>query len=258
MDEATRTISSEGPLLGLAEEKTLWKKREEPAIREELVRRHMGFARGLALAFRAGPDSTDDLVQVANLALVKAIDRYDPSREIPFRAFAAPTINGELKRHFRDRVAQVRVPRSLHERITKVDQAVNGLSADLRRSPSVSEIAEEIGTPTEEVIEAIEARQSRFTVSLETPTGAEPDAIAPAEKIGEDDETFEEVEQNLMLRAAADDLSESEKQVLRLRFREDMTQSEIADEIGYSQMHVSRILRRSIATLREELVAQAA
>jgi RNA polymerase sigma-B factor len=249
-------MSSEGPLLGLVDESTLWEKRDEEPVRDELTRRHIDLARRAALSFRTSSEPFDDLFQVASLALVMAIDRFDPSRGVPFRSFAAPTINGELKRHFRDRVGQVRLPRSLHERISEVDSVTNDLSADLKRDPSVSEIANEIESDEEQVIEAIEAKQRRFTVSMEAPVDGGPDGIAPADKIGTDDETFEEVEDNITLTAVSGELSEAEKQVLRLRFREDLTQSEIADEIGYSQMHVSRILQRSIQTLREELVGQ--
>jgi len=258
METANRSISGDKALMGLVDEEELWKRRDEPSAREELAGRHMDFARGIALSFRTGSEAADDLVQVASLALVKAIDRFDPARGIPFRAFASPTINGELKRHFRDRVSPVRVPRSLYERIAEVDSAVSDLSAELKRDPSVSEIADEIDTAEYEVLEAIEAKQCRYPVSMETPARPESDETAPAERIGAEDGTFEEVEDNLTLRAAADDLSETDRQVLRLRFREDMTQSEIADRIGYSQMHVSRILRRSIDTMREALMREAA
>ena len=258
METANRSISSDVTLMGLAEEEALWKRREDAAARDELAGRYMEFARGIALSFRTGSEPVDDLVQVASLALVKAIDRFDPSRGIPFQAFASPTINGELKRHFRDRVSPVRVPRSLYERIAEVDHAVSDLSAELKRGPSVAEIADELDTAEYEVLEAIEAKQSRYPVSMESPGRSGPDDVAPAERIGTEDDTFDEVEDNLTLRAAADDLSETEKQVLRLRFREDLTQSEIAERIGYSQMHVSRILRRSIERMRQELDPAAA
>ncbi len=253
METANREISADGHLMGLADEATLWERREEDAVREEIAERYMEFAHGLALSFRKGPEPIDDLNQVACLALVKAIDRFDPSRGIPFKAYASPTINGELKRHFRDRVSPVKVPRSLYERISEVDSAVNDLSAELKRGPSVAEIADEIDTAEHEVIEAIEAKQSRFPVSMESPARSDQDESAPAERIGEEDETFDEVEDHLTLKAAAEDLSDTEKRVLRLRFREDLTQSEIADRIGYSQMHVSRVLRRAIDRLRRTL-----
>ena len=130
---------------------------------------------------------------------------------------------------------------------------MSDLSAELRRGPSVAEIADELDTAEYEVLEAIEAKQSRYPVSMESPGRSGPDEVAPAERIGTEDDTFDEVEHNLTLRAAADELSETDRRVLRLRFREDLTQSEIAERIGYSQMHVSRILRRSIETMRQAL-----
>ncbi len=258
METARRSNSRDGSLLGLTEERQLWKRRDDDDVREELARRYMDFARGLALSFRTGPEPTDDLIQVASLALVKAIDRFDPSRAIPFQAFASPTINGELKRHFRDRVAPVRIPRSLYERMAEVDSATSDLGAELKRSPTVSEIADELDTAEYEVLEAIEAKQTRYPVSLEGPAGSEPDDTTPSERIGEEDESFGEIEDNLTLQTAASDLSGTERQVLRLRFREDLTQSEIAEQIGYSQMHVSRIIRRSIRRMRESLDRQVA
>ena len=253
METAYRSISGDRTIIGLAEDEELWSRREEPGVREELADRYLDFARGIALSFVTGPEPADDLIQVANLALVKAIDRFDPSRGFPFRAFASPTINGELKRHFRDRVAPVRVPRSLYERIAEVDSAVSELSADLKRGPSVAEIADELDTAEHEVLEAIEARQSRYPLSIEAPAKPDSDEMAPAERIGKEDEGFDEIDDNLTLRAAAEDLSKTEKRVLRLRFREDLTQSEIAERIGYSQMHVSRILRRSVESMRRSL-----
>jgi len=253
METANKEISGDLALMGLDDEGTLWERRDETAVRKELAERYTDFARGLALSFRGGSEPTDDLIQVACLAMVKAIDRFDYSRGIPFQAFASPTINGELKRHFRDRVSQVRVPRSLYERIAEVDSAMSDLGAELHRGPSIAEIADELETAEYEVIEAIEAKQSRYPVSMDSPARSDPDEATPADRIGEEDGSFDEVEDNMTLRAAADDLSGIEKQVLRLRFREDMTQSEIADRIGYSQMHVSRILRRSIATMKKSL-----
>lgn len=258
MDATNHTTSGEARLLGLVEESILWKSRDEAHARAELARRYMDVARGAASAFRRSSEPFEDLLQVASLALVMAIDRFDPSRGVPFRSFAAPTINGELKRHFRDRVGQVRLPRSLHERISRVDSVVSDLSADLRRDPNIAEIADEIDSEEVEVAEAIEAKQRRFTVSMEAPVDGGPDGITPADRIGAEDETFGEVEDSMTLRSVTDELSDSQKQVLRLRFREDLTQSEIADEIGCSQMHVSRILRRSIETLRDELSERAA
>ena len=241
---------------GLTTEEELWRHRDDPGAREELLRRHMDFARGLALRFRTGPDNVDDLIQVAYLGLVNAVRRFDPSRGIPFPAFASPTINGELKRHFRDRTAPVRIPRSLHERISEVDNAVSELSADMKHTPSVTEIAAELGAAEEEVREAIEAKQSRYPVSFDVPRADDSPEVTPAERIGNEDSAFSEVEDHVMLVEAASDLSERERDVLRMRFREEMTQAEIAEEIGHSQMHVSRILRRTLDRLRNRLPAE--
>jgi RNA polymerase sigma-B factor len=216
----------------------------------------MDFARGMALKFRTGPDGVDDLIQVAYLGLVNAVRRFEPSRGIPFQAFASPTINGELKRHFRDRTAPVRIPRSLYERISEVDHAVSELSSGTKRTPTVTEIAEELGAQEEEVLEALEAKQSRFPVSFNAPQSDEAPDVTPAEKIGEEDSGFEEVEDHVMLVEAATELTEREREVLRMRFREEMTQAEIAERIGHSQMHVSRILRRTLDRLRSRLPAE--
>ncbi len=239
----------------LVDEATLWRRRDEPKAKEELLSRHMGFAKGLAMKFRSGPDGTDDLVQVAYLGLLNAVDRFDPSRGIPFQAFASPTINGELKRHFRDRGSAVRIPRSLYERIGEVDNAVSNLSAELRHTPSVAEIAAEMETSEHEVVEALEARQSRYPVSFEAPSSDEAPDITPAERIGEPDAGFDTVEAHAVLSEAASELSERDREVLRMRFREEMTQAEIAERIGHSQMHVSRILRRTLDQLRSRLPA---
>jgi RNA polymerase sigma-B factor len=216
----------------------------------------MDFAKGLALKFRTGPDNVDDLIQVAYLGLVNAVQRFDPSRGIPFQAFASPTINGELKRHFRDRTAPVRIPRSLYERISEVDNAVSELSAGMKQTPSVSEIAAELGKAEEEVLEAMEAKQSRFPVSFDAPQGDESPDVTPAEKIGKEDGGFSEVEDHVMLADAAAELTDRERDVLRMRFREEMTQAEIAEKIGHSQMHVSRILRRTLDRLRSKMPAE--
>lgn len=233
----------------------LWERRNEPKVKEELLRRHMDFAKGLALKFRAGPDGTDDLIQVAYLGLLNAVDRFDPVRGIPFQAFASPTINGELKRHFRDRGSAVRIPRSLYERIGQVDSAVSSLSAERKHTPSIAEIADEMDTGEYEVIEALAAKQTRYPVSFEAPASDDAPDITPAERIGSPDEAFEVVEDRTMLVDAAAELSDRDRDVLEMRFRDEMTQAEIAERIGHSQMHVSRILRRTLDRMRDNLPA---
>ncbi|HSS04814.1 MAG TPA: SigB/SigF/SigG family RNA polymerase sigma factor [Solirubrobacterales bacterium] len=244
----------------LARDVELWRKfarDHDPAIREELVRRNMPFAKRLALRYRGASESFDDLLQVANLGLLNAIDRFDPERGIPFTAFASPTILGELKRHFRDRVWTVRVPRGLHDRMAEVDKAITELTKRLQRAPSVGEIAERLGLEQTDVLEVMEANHNRRPLSLDRPAGGEETEEAPpAEWIGSEDEGFELVEGRIALDAALPHLDERERLVLRLRFVEDMTQSQIAEQIGHSQMHVSRILRRALARIREQIREQ--
>lgn len=255
MSKTDRRIGINGPG-PLTDEQALWARRNDPKTKEELLRRHMDFAKGLALKFRVGPQGTDDLIQVAYLGLLNAVNRFDPSRSIPFQAFASPTINGELKRHFRDRGSAIRIPRSLYERIGEVDSAVSTLSAERKHTPTVSEIAGEMDTSEYEVIEALEAKQSRYPVSFDAPSSDDSPDATPAERIGETDSAFDVVEDHTMLVNAAAELSERERDVLRMRFRDEMTQAEIAERIGHSQMHVSRILRRTLDRLRDRLPAE--
>lgn len=241
----------------LAGEAELWRRfarDRDPAIREELVRRNLPFAKRLALRYRGASESFDDLLQVANLGLVNAVDRFDPERGIPFTAFASPTILGELKRHFRDRVWTVRVPRGLHDRMAEVEKAITELTKQLQRSPSVGEIAGHLGVEQTDVLEVLEANHNRRPLSLDRPTGAEDADETPAsEWIGSEDANFELVEGRIALDAALPYLDDRERLVLRLRFADDLTQSQIAERIGHSQMHVSRILRRALSRIRERI-----
>ncbi len=239
------------------DEARLWRqfaKSRDPAIREELVKRNMPLAKHLALRYRSASESFDDLLQVANLGLLGAVDRFDPERGIPFSAFASPTILGELKRHFRDRVWTVRVPRSLHDRMAEVDKAVTELTKKLQRSPSVGEIAERLELEPTDVLEVLEAHHNRRPLSLDRPVSVdESEDGTPADWVGEEDSRFALVETRVALEAALPYLEERERLVLRLRFVEDMTQSQIAERIGHSQMHVSRILRRAMGRIRERI-----
>jgi RNA polymerase sigma-B factor len=246
-----------GPQEHLARETALWARfveSRDPATREELVRRYLPFAKSLTRRYRAANESFEDLLQVASLGLVNAIDRFDPDRGIPFTAFASPTILGELKRHFRDRVWTVRVPRGLHDRIAEVSKAIGELTEQLQRSPSVTEIAERLEIEETDVLEVLEANHNRRPLSLDRPASSEdPDETPAAEWIGTEDEGYELVEGKVALDAALPHLDERERLVLRLRFVEDMTQSQIAERIGHSQMHVSRILRRTLQRIREQI-----
>jgi RNA polymerase sigma-B factor len=257
-DEAA--VAGQGPEPRLATDRELWQRfarSRDQAAREELVRRNMPFAKRLALRYRGASESLEDLLQVANVGLLNAIDRFDPERGIPFTAFASPTILGELKRHFRDRVWTVRVPRGLHDRMAEVDKAITELTKELQRSPSVAEIAERLELEMTDVLEVLEANHNRRPLSLDRPVGGEDtDEAAPAEWIGDEDEGFELVEGRIALDSALPYLDERERLVLRMRFVDDMTQSQIAERVGHSQMHVSRILRRALTRIREQIKEQ--
>jgi RNA polymerase sigma-B factor len=238
---------------GLAPESELWRRfaaHRDPASREELVRRYMPYAKNLALRYRGASESFDDLLQVANLGLVNAIDRFQPERGTPFAAFASPTNLGELKRHFRDRVWTVRVPRGLHDRMAEVDKATTALTVELQRSPSVGEIAAKLELDPADVLEVLEANHNRRPLSLDRPLGDEEESPA-SEWIGDEDEGFELIEDKMTLEGVLPQLDDRERLILKLRFVDDMTQSQIADQIGHSQMHVSRILRRTLDRIRE-------
>jgi RNA polymerase sigma-B factor len=246
-------------IIGLTDEAELWARRDsDPRASEELVNRYLAFAKSVAIRYRSQSESLDDLVQVASLGLVNAVKRFDPERGVPFIAFASPTITGELKRHFRDRTSAMRLPRSLYDRIGQIDTVVSDLTSQLNREPSVIEIADEMGCPVEEVVEAFEAGHNRHPVSLDqTPGTSEGDQSSPAEWLGREDSHFETAENRIMLRAAMDELSGEEQMVVQLRFREELTQSEIAERIGHSQMHVSRMLRRILDRMGDRLPAAA-
>ena len=217
----------------------------------------MPLARQLARRYHRAEEPFDDLLQVASLGLLKAIDRFDLDRGIAFSSYAVPTILGELKRHFRDRVWTVRVPRGLHDRMAEVEKAISELTVQLQRSPSVPEIAERLEVDPTDVLEVLEANHNRRPLSLDRPGPSDDaDESTPAEWLGSEDEGFELIEGRIALEEAIPHLSERERLVLRLRFVEDMTQSQIAERIGHSQMHVARILRRTLERIRAEVAEQ--
>jgi RNA polymerase sigma-B factor len=225
----------------------------DAAAREQLVERFLPLARQLARRYHHGSEQLDDLVQVASLGLLKAIDRFDPGRETAFSSFAVPTILGELKRHFRDKGWAVRVPRDLQELAVKVDRVGDEMSRELGRAPTTSEIAERIGAQDEQVLEAREAAAAYRAVSLDRPrTDEDADGDSYAESVGEEDPGYRLAEASATVEQLMGVLSAREREVLRLRFAEDLTQAEIGARVGVSQMHVSRLIRQSIARLREE------
>jgi RNA polymerase sigma-B factor len=219
--------------------------------RAQLIERFLPLARSLARRYERGSEPLEDLVQVASVALVKAIDRYDPARGYAFSSFAVPTISGELKRYFRDHSWTVRPPRDLQEVTLRVETALTRLTQTLDRSPTTQDIAEAAGLNDEQVLEALQARRGRTGISLQTPQGDAGDGMTLADTIGSDDDDLERAEQ----RATLDDLLKTvptrAREMVRLRFEEDMTQAEIGAIFGVSQMQVSRILRQTIEQLRD-------
>jgi RNA polymerase sigma-B factor len=223
----------------------------DPAAREALVERFLPLARQLARRYQRGGEPLDDLVQVASLGLLKAIDRFDPRRDTAFSSFAVPTILGELKRHFRDRGWSVRVPRDLQELAVRVERVTDDLARELGRAPTPEEIGEEIGVTVEQVLEAREAAGAYRAVSLDRPREEDDESERVSEHLGIEDPGFGVAEDAATVERLMHVLTDREREVLRLRFAEDLTQSEIGMRVGVSQMHVSRLLRQAIARLRE-------
>jgi RNA polymerase sigma-B factor len=220
------------------------------AAREALVERFLPLARQLARRYQRGGEPLDDLIQVASLGLLKAIDRFEPDRPTAFSSFAVPTILGELKRHFRDRGWSVRVPRDLQEMSVRVEKVADTMARRLGRAPTPAEIAEEVGTTTERVLEAREAAGAYRAVSLDRPRDDADEGEGMAEVFGIEDPGFGLAEDAATVERLMTVLGDREREVLRLRFVEDLTQSEIGARVGVSQMHVSRLIRQAIARLR--------
>jgi RNA polymerase sigma-B factor len=221
----------------------------DPALREQLVMTYLPLARTIARRYQSPRVPTEDLVQVAAIGLMKAIDRYDPDRGVAFSSYAVPTMVGEVQRHFRDHTWGVRPPRDLQERAQRVLSINRALSAELGRPPSTGEIADRMQVSLEDVVEALQACDARDVTSLDRPrvVGEEQDTLA--DTIGGHDGEYDRVEQSITAELLMTHLDAREREIIRLRFHEDMTQSEIGERIGCSQMHVSRLVRGAIAKL---------
>jgi RNA polymerase sigma-B factor len=217
--------------------------------RDELVQRYLPLVRSLAKRYSYTSEPLDDLCQVGAIALCKAIDRYRPGCGASFKAYAVPTIVGELRRHFRDTGWALHMPRSLQELARTVGVAVNALATQNARSPTIAEIAAFSGLSREQVIEGLEVRMAYDAASLDAGRSSEEEPAWLA-RLGEDDAGFETVEQQALLERAMRALPERERELLHLRFSEDLSQSDIAKRVGVSQMHVSRMLRRAVARLQ--------
>ncbi|MDP9067205.1 MAG: RNA polymerase sigma factor SigF [Actinomycetota bacterium] len=227
---------------------------EQPALREQLVEQHIGLVEFLARRFRNRGEPLEDLVQVGTIGLLKAIERFDLEREVEFSTYATPTIVGELKRHFRDKGWAVRVPRRLQELHLELTKVVGHLGQDLGRSPTVPEIAHSMGTTEEAVLEGLEIAQAYNFTSLDAPIDTDDGGSTSfADQLGEDDEHLENLEYRASLAPEMAKLPERERKILYLRFFKGLTQSEIAERLDISQMHVSRLLNRTLANLRHAL-----
>ncbi|QDY81243.1 SigB/SigF/SigG family RNA polymerase sigma factor [Streptomyces qinzhouensis] len=228
---------------------------ERAELRNRLVRMHLPLVEHLARRFRNRGEPLDDLTQVATIGLIKSVDRFDPERGVEFSTYATPTVVGEIKRHFRDKGWAVRVPRRLQELRLSLTTATAELSQLHGRSPTVHELAERLGISEEEVLEGLESANAYSTLSLDVPD-TDDESPAVADTLGAEDEALEGVEYRESLKPLLEDLPPREKRILLLRFFGNMTQSQIAQEVGISQMHVSRLLARTLAQLREKLLVE--
>lgn len=220
----------------------------DTAARDQLIERLMPLAQNLARRYHRPDTSFDDLVQVACIGLIKAVDRFDPGRGTALSSYAVPTVLGELKRYFRDTTWSLHVPRDMQERVMHVSQTTESLSSRFGRSPTPAEIAEEIDDSTENVLEAMEAAGAYDAVSLESGFESDDDEGEPfVNQIGTQDGRFEFIEEAASISGQLEALPQREREVLALRFIHDMTQTQIAQHIGVSQMHVSRLIKRALA-----------
>jgi RNA polymerase sigma-B factor len=229
---------------------------DDLAVRDELVRMYINLVEYLARRFKSRGEPLEDLIQVGTIGLIKAIDRFDTGREVEFTTYATPTIVGELKRYFRDKGWAIRVPRRLQELNLQVNQIIGNLTQELRRTPTIKEIAAKVGVTPEEVIEAMETSEAYNFISLDGDLSSESgENFSLLEYIGEDDKHLVGLEDRASLAAALKDLSHQEQKILYLRFFRGLTQTEIATELNISQMHVSRLLRRTLQVLRQKMLS---
>lgn len=225
--------------------------RGDLAARDRLVEQHLPLVRSLARRYAGRGEPLDDLVQVASIGLIKAIDRFDLDRGVELSTYAIPTIVGELKRHFRDTGWAVHVPRRLKELSVRLNHSIEDLGAALGRSPTIAELADAVGADEEEIVEALDASRAYTAVSLSAP--ADDEGGVRVDLIGEDETGYETSEYRADLLPGFVRLDERERRILQLRFSGGLTQSQIAKEVGISQMHVSRLIRRALETMRIEL-----
>lgn len=222
--------------------------------REKLVMSHLNLVRFIANKFKNRGEPIDDLIQVGYLGLLKAIDRFDPSRGLEFTTFATPTIMGEIKRHFRDKGWSVRVPRRLQELSAKVNQVTDTLTSQLQRSPTIAEIADYLDATVDEVLEAMESSSAYSSVSLEAPSGADDDDTPSViDRYATEDSDLAFTDDRIIIEEALASFSPRERDVIEMRFLKGMTQIEIAEKLGISQVQVSRLLRRTLKKIQDKI-----
>lgn len=231
-----------------------YKEEGDVEAREKLVMSHMNLVRFLANKFKNRGEPLDDLIQVGYLGLLKAIDRFDPSRGLEFTTYATPTIMGEIKRHFRDKGWSVRVPRRLQELSAKVNQATDVLTTELQRSPKIKEIAEYLDASVDEVLEAMESSSAYSSVPLEgTGNNDNDDAPSVLDRYATEDSALNFTDDRLIIEEALKGFSPREREAIDLRFLQGMTQIEIAEQLGISQVQVSRLLRRTLKKIQDKI-----
>ncbi|NLE75005.1 MAG: RNA polymerase sigma factor SigF [Actinobacteria bacterium] len=225
--------------------------------REELITRYLPLVRGLARRFASRGQPVEDLIQVGSIGLIKAIDRFDSERGVELSTYATPTIMGEIKRYFRDKGWAVKVPRALQDLNVKLNRVIERLTAELNRSPTIADMAAACEVSEEEVLEALESGRAYNSLSLYVGgSGDEDDSFEILDYLGNEEGAYEVVEQRRFLAPAMERLEERERLILHLRFFEGMTQTQIAARVGISQMHVSRLIRKAIEVLRQEMVPE--
>lgn len=231
-----------------------YKEEGSSEARDQLIVSHLNLVRFLASKFKNRGESLEDLVQVGTIGLIKAIDRFDPERGLEFTTYATPTIMGEIKRHFRDKGWSVRVPRRLQELSAKVNQATDELTNQLQRSPSVDEVAERVGASVDEVLEAMESSSAYSSVPLEGGSSSEDEESASViDHYVTEDADLAASDDRIVLEEAIADFSPREQEVIHMRFVEGLTQVEIAERLGVSQVQVSRLLRRTLRRIQEKI-----
>jgi len=260
LNAPSETAISPGPSRRAREDARLFERYQrtgDPAARAALTERFLPLARSLARRYESGGESLDDLTQVASLALLKAIDRFDSQRAVAFSSFAVPTIVGELKRYFRDYGWSVRVPRSLQELALHAQRESDQFASEHGHAPTAGQLAQRLGVDVEQILEAREAVGARRAASLDRPREDDDDEH-PVRELAVEDPGFAAAEDAATVSRLAAVLSERDREVLRLRYEQDLTQSEIGERIGCSQMHVSRILRDAVARLQAQAVPELA